>query len=1041
MVPKATAAENRNAAQTRERHDIETMHGLFRWCAQQWPSGVAIISGERRVTYRELQTLADDYAVELLSKGVGRGDVVPVLMARTPEFIAAVLAVLECGAAYAAFDVRWPAERLAALVTALDAKLLVTAVAGEWPVPVAAPPSSDSVGGREPSRIEVRGDEACTVYFTSGSTGTPKAVVAPHSGVVRLFAECDFAELGPGIAVPQLAPVSWDGFTLDCVSVLLNGGTSVFLDDPVLVPSTLRRIKAEHGVNAVFLTTTLFNMIVDEDLEALDELRWVLTGGERASTDHMRRFVQRFPAIELHNMYGPVESTVVVTERRVTVEDCAESAGVPLGRVLNGTKIFVLEGDKLCDQGETGELCIAGTGLVSGYLGDPELTAKVFTEIVADGETHRVYRTGDRGHFSAEGVLYFDGRNDRQIKIRGHRIEPAEIEWAAEHIAGVTTAAVVPVSGPDGRNHALFLCYAGSGENVPDEPVVRGELAARLPGYLVPGRIRRLAAMPLLANGKVDQRTLKQLAAEADQAENPEVPDLLDRVETRVAELFGQILGRRVVTAAASFFELGASSLDVARLCAKLDAELGVAVPVAQVFATPTVRDLAAAVRPMLDRSADTVEALPEPDTGRIDLPVHYALALWEGISEGSDLAFLCTVVWWIDGTLDMPALSRALLDVHLRHQALHCRYVMDPGPTAIPCPDAAGPALRVLAEVPTEHDAKTALHAELYRPLSLADGKIWRCAVVRSADSGRVLFGISVHHMGFDGASQAPMAADLSTAYQARLLGRAPVFAEPAQTLAELADIYARQRAVADVDAQLSYWNRELADLPPITLPQRQSAEVGDGPRVSAVRGVSGGDMEPWDAAARELGSTRLAALALAYYAVLRKLSGQHEFGLLVPFSRWIGDPGRSISTRMDMLVMHLRPPATEAELWDNVSKTVGAALAATDVSCAEAAMPLLAELGEEFMGRLPVLQVENLSDPALLLPSCRTEFVRLDAPTTMSELETEVWYSEDGGIRLSVSVWTDHYPIEVANEIADEFQRVLRVGPGEWITPADSR
>ncbi|MQS16626.1 amino acid adenylation domain-containing protein [Streptomyces kaniharaensis] len=1030
---------------TGERHGIETVHGLFRWCAEEWPSAVAIVSGDRRVTYRELQALADDYAVELASHGVGRGDLVPVLMDRTPELVATLLAVLECGAAYSALDVRWPHERLTSLITALDAKVLVTSAAGGWPVPVVAPPGVQDAhnavtAGREPHRIELRGDEPCAVFFTSGSTGEPKASVVPHSGMVRLFADCDFAAYGPGNVVPQLAPATWDGFCLDGWGVLLGGGTAVFLDDPVLVPATLRRIVAEHGVNGASLTASLFNLIVDEDLDAFEGLRWLITGGERASAAHMGRFVQRFPAVELNNMYGPVESTAVVTARRVTVEDCVDPGGVPLGRVLNGTKIFVLDGDRPCGPGETGELCIAGTGLASGYLGDPELTAKKFPEITVDGQTLRVYRTGDLGHYSAEHVLYFDGRLDRQVKIRGHRIEPAEIERAAARIAGVTAAVVVTVEGPQGRGRSLCLCYAGRGESAPDELGVRAELAARLPGYLVPDRIRRLAAMPLLATGKVDQRAVERLAAEEDHPDDsaPGAHFSLDPVEARLAAVFGQILDRGPVPPDRSIFELGANSLDAARLCAKVAAEFGVAVPASQVFVTSTVRDLAVALKPLLDAGiAEPGAPTAVPDTvteqaaGPIALPVHYALALWEGISEASDLAYLCSMAWWIDGTPDVEALSQAILDVHGRHQALHSRYLMDPGPIAVPSADVAGPDLRQLPDEQTEDDAVAALHAALYRPLSLAEGRIWRCAMVRSTNSGRLLFGLIVHHVAFDGASQEPMAADLATAYQARLLGRAPEFAQPAQTLAEIADIYRRRRAAADLDAQLGYWKQELDGLPQLALPRRQSSQATDGPRVSVSRQVSGREMEPWDAVVRDLGSTRLVALAAAYGTLLRKLSGQDEFGLLVPFSSWAGDPSRSISTRMDMLCLRLRPSSAGGDLWDSAGKAVGAALAAQDVSFAEAAMPVLAGMGREALGRLPVLLVENLSDPELMLPSCRSEFVRLDAPTTLSELETEVWYAADGGVRLNVWVWTDRFPVEFAEDFADAFQHVLRAGP----------
>ncbi|WP_369182346.1 amino acid adenylation domain-containing protein [Streptomyces sp. Y1] len=1039
--------ESHTRNSTGGRHGIETVHGLVRRCAEERPSAVAIVSGDRRVTYRELQALADDYAAELARHGVGRGDLVPVLMARGPELVAALLAVLERGAAYSALDLRWPRERLTSLIAALDAKLLVTSEAGAWPVPVVAPPrvadltDTHVTAGRAPQRIEVRGDEPFAVFFTSGSSGTPKATVVPHRGMVGLFEECDFADYGPGNVVPQLAPATWDGFCLDGWGVLMNGGTSVFVDDAVLVPATLRRLVAEHGVNGASLTATLFNMIVDEDLDAFEGLRWLITGGERASAGHMGRFVARFPAVALHNMYGPVETTAVVTARRVTAEDCVDPAGVPLGRVLDGTTILVLDGDRPCAPGETGELCIAGAGLATGYLGDPELTARKFPEVAVDGRTHRVYRTGDLGHYSAEHVLYFDGRLDRQVKIRGHRIEPAEIERAATRVAGITAAAVVVLDGPEGRGRSLCLCYAGRGENVPDEPAVRAELATRLPGYLVPDRIRRLAAMPLLASGKVDQRTVERLAAEDEHDEYPDnapgAQHALDPVETRLAAVFGQILGRAGVPPERSIFELGANSLDAARLCAKVAAEFGVAVPASQVFVTSTVRDLAVALKPLLDAGeSDTGGAVAhgtaaEQAGGPVALPVHYALALWEGRSEASDLAYLCSMAWWLNGTPDLGALSRAILDVHGRHQALHSRYLMDPGPTAVPSPDLPGPELRQLPDERTEDEAVAALHAALYRPLSLAEGRIWRCAAVRSTESGRLLFGLIVHHVAFDGASQEPMAADLATAYRARLLGRAPEFAQPAQTLAEIADIYRRRRAAADVDGQIGYWTRELDGLPQLALPGRLPSSATDGPRVSVSRQVSAREMEPWDAAVRRQGSTRLAALAVAYSSILRGLSGQDELALLVPFSSWAGDPGRSMSTRMDMFCLRLRPATAESDVWDGAGRAVGAALAAQDVSFAEAAMPVLAGMGQEALGRLPVLLVENLSDPELPLPSCRSEFVRMDAPTTMSELETEVWYAADGGVRLNVWVWTDRYPVEFAEHLADAFQHVLRAGP----------
>ncbi|MEV7729426.1 AMP-binding protein [Streptomyces sp. NPDC087917] len=495
-----------------------TIHAAFARQARLRPAATALVEGTTRTPYRTLDRAADTYAAALWELGVRPGDLVPVRLPRGARLIAVLIAVLKCGAGYAVADPAQPAFRQREILGRLGGPVLVEAAPGQPDAESATvrrsarwTPPTESLAEAAARRVrpvhhEVDATSTAAVFLTSGTSGPPKAVLSPHAATTRLFGTEPLAGLGPGRTMAQAAPASWDAFSLEVWGPLTTGGTCVVAPSGHLLPEDLRRLRADAGVDTLWLTSAVFNLFVDEDVEAFTGLRTVLTGGETLSPPHVRSFLARHPDITLINGYGPVESCVFATTRTVLAPDCDRPDGIPIGRPVPGTGVHLVDG----------EIWVTGEGLALGYLGDPAATRAAFTTLTLDGRPRRAYRTGDRGEFDPQGVLNFLGRTDRQVKIAGHRLEPAGIESVARTVPGIRNCHVLPVpargtgtgEAPGGAapDH-LALFYTSWSEEL-TAAVIRRSLADRLPRYSVPAAVYRVPYLPVTANGKVDPAAL-----------------------------------------------------------------------------------------------------------------------------------------------------------------------------------------------------------------------------------------------------------------------------------------------------------------------------------------------------------------------------------------------------------------------------------------------------------------------------------------------------------------------------------------------------
>jgi amino acid adenylation domain-containing protein len=569
---------------------------LFLETARAYPQRTAIEFGRLSFTYDQLLADASAIAARLSDAGLSAGDLVALCTKPSPEMISGLLGILLAGGAYVPLDPAYPAERFALLLEESDARIALAAEGcdkafGSWNGTVLDIPAA---GNASPfngiPEVAIRAEDPAYLLFTSGSTGKPKGVLVPHRGVVRLVRGCDFIDITPDDVFLQAAPLSFDASTLEIWGPLLNGGKLVIpaggtgLDE---IASAVRN----KGVTTLWLTAGLFQVMVEEHVESLKGLRYLLAGGDVLSVHHVRRAMDALPGTTLINGYGPTENTTFTTCHRITAADC-ERPSIPIGLPIANTSVQILdEQGRAVPIGIPGELLTGGDGLALRYHNDPELTAERF---VSKGGT-TLYRTGDLCRWLADGTIEFVGRRDHQVKVRGFRIELSEIESVLASHPEVRQSKVA-VRGDSSETKRILAWALPEQGSLLDAPALSVWLAERLPAYLRPDGVAMVDSFPVTANGKIDVAGLPDPARKGAESEPYSAPQ--GETEGKLAGLWRELLQVPEISRDADFFSLGGHSLLALRLFSRINREFGRTLPLAALLGHPTIAKLAALLCP-----------------------------------------------------------------------------------------------------------------------------------------------------------------------------------------------------------------------------------------------------------------------------------------------------------------------------------------------------------------------------------------------------------------------------------------------------------
>ncbi|MBA2283896.1 MAG: amino acid adenylation domain-containing protein [Ktedonobacteraceae bacterium] len=877
------------------------------------PHALAVVMGDVSLTYGMLNTCAARLAHHLQERGVGPEKTVGFCMQRSPEMIIGLLAILKAGGVVVPLDAGLPEQRLAFILQETAAVLVLTqhcllqklttlavpslCLDGEWP---------DSEGSSTQASLQgtpVQPANLAFIIYTSGSTGSPKGVMISHAALAhRIQSFEQIFRLGPEDRQYQYMSLSFDAAGEEVYPALCNGATLVLAEATAAEGVLEIWHDARHmGLTKIDLPAAVWQQVVDETIRDPHSfpgtLNTLAVGGEALSPDTLRLWGEHLPQpLRFFNMYGPTEATIAATYFEILLGKSLVPQAIPIGRAFADTCLFVLDQDfQPVQEGLPGELFIGGPGVSRGYVQQPDLTAERFPPDPFSTEPGaRLYRTGDLVRFISHDELEFLGRIDDQVKIRGFRIEPGEIEAILRQHPAVAGVMVLPWEAPPTE-----VCLVAYIVQTPDELVtsnaqhaqqqadshLRTYLADRLPSYMIPAAFVVLKAFPLTANGKIDRRLLPPPMWEHNEAGTPPSAPRT-QLEEILVDIWSQVLGVSRVGIQDDFFELGGHSLLATRAISQIRETLNVVLSFRTFFEHRSVAELAAYIEQHFSPSRSSALSPMRGGTyDEISLLSFAQQRLWFlDQLEPNNPFYTIAVAIHLEGPLQVRILERSFSEIIRRHEVLRTAFA---APQGKPVQVIASPAplnithidLRHLLPGTTQLAAITQLEAEeSQQPFDLRQSPLLRVKLLRLSAVKHILL-LSMHHIVSDDWSMEVFFHELSVLYEAFVHGESsPLPLLPIQYV----DYALWQRKWLQgsiLEKELSYWRRQLSDLPLLQLPTDHPY-----PPTPTHRGATWSFVVPPDITreirklCQEEKATLFMLLLAAYQVLLSRHSGQDD-------------------------------------------------------------------------------------------------------------------------------------------------------------------
>lgn len=841
-----------------------------------------VVESSGTVNYGELDLLVDRIAAYLAKVHcIGDGDVVAIAVDRSADAIAAMIAIMKCGATYLPLDLSWPIERVSRVLQNANASLLVIDAIRMDVVPenlplfvldleiANLPTQSQSFTSR------ARPDGAAYIMVTSGSTGEPKSVVVEQQAIANMVRwRCSFYELTSADISLQIPPATFDSSVSDIFSFLAAGATLLLPDEARrLDPSHLALLIMQHQPTHIMLVPSVYTSLLSSLPEELATLKCLTVAGESVSDALVSAHHTKCPKVRFVNEYGPAENAVCST-----AADLQPGHPVTIGRPIENTEVFIaLPDDSPAPIGYVGEIWLAGAGLARGYL-DNSLTKARFGPHPWQCN-RRIFRTGDLGRWTEDGQVEFVGRVDAQIKLRGVRIEPNEISSELHAAADLIDAQPVAYN-IDGESSLLALVVPRPGAVI-DENTIRARLAHRLPHIMVPRFILPVDAMPVTANGKFDPAAVSELVAHHFSTLDEPPTDLKTPTEKALSAIFGRIFDSAATFGGNSnYFSAGGDSIRSIQLIAEIEQTFGVTLALQDVYENPTIADLAQLIdlRPVAWNAAAVPEPKAEPEivpASAIALGMIYHAAQ----HPGSGIYHDQTVIRFDNPNFTPDRFVEALELIVARHGTLRSsfRFASD-----TPAEQVILPAVQI--DIPLTDWSEESLQEvdallsrfladDILEPFDIDVAPLWRARLFRLPDSCYAIC-FSLHHAILDGWSSAVFWEEVHSAY-CSLMANMPVALPP--LACSQSEYLAEQSAIAKDPEVLAFWQTELAGVEPLSL--GRVSDDAAGPihvnRLSIQPDLS----DDVGRLAAELGASRKAVYFSAFLDTLALFSFEREF------------------------------------------------------------------------------------------------------------------------------------------------------------------